>query len=74
MTLLPDTLKLVAGLFAYADVNECEDGSNGGCHRLRECINTVGGMRCGDCPDGFSNDGATGCAGERPDGESGMGS
>ena len=69
MTLLSDTLKLVAGLFAYADVDECEDGSRGGCHDLRECTNLVGGMRCEDCPAGWTNDGAKGCTGERLDGE-----
>ena len=61
--LLCDTHKHVVGLFAYADVNECEDGRNGGCHEKRECTNKVGSMECEDCRDGWVNNGAKGCTG-----------
>ena len=35
-----------------ADVDECAV-NNGGCDARVECINTVGGYKCGNCPDGF---------------------
>ena len=35
-----------------ADVDECAV-NNGGCDARVECINTVGGYKCGKCPDGF---------------------
>ena len=44
------------------DVDECVQ-NNGGCDSKRKCTNTVGGHECGDCPVGWSNDGATGCKG-----------
>ena len=69
--LLSGTHKRVAGLFAYADVDECAD-ENGGCHDERECVNTEGGMRCGDCSAGWTKHGDTDCNGERPHGELGM--
>ena len=69
--LLSGTHKRVAGLFAYADVNECEE-NNGGCDEKRECINTEGDMECGDCSTGWRNNGDKDCDGERPHGELGM--
>jgi len=45
---------------AAKDINECLE-NNGGCDSKRKCINTVGSMSCGDCPAGYTNDGAKGC-------------
>ncbi|XP_017863563.1 PREDICTED: cubilin homolog [Drosophila arizonae] len=41
------------------DLNECEDGNNGGCSQrpLVNCINTEGSYRCGRCPPGWTGDG-----------------
>ena len=47
---------------AHLDVNECLK-SNGGCDIKRKCLNTVGSVKCGDCPAGYVNDGAKGCKG-----------
>ena len=44
------------------DVNECLK-NNGGCHSKRKCANTPGSRTCGNCPSGYTNDGATGCKG-----------
>ena len=46
----------------HSDVNECAT-NNGGCHSNRKCTNTVGSFSCGDCPAGYTNDGAKGCKG-----------
>ena len=46
----------------YSDVNECAS-NNGGCHSQRTCTNAVGSMSCGDCPTGYTDDGAKGCKG-----------
>ena len=46
----------------HSDVNECAT-NNGGCDSKRACTNTVGSMSCGDCPAGYTNDGAKGCKG-----------
>jgi len=40
--------------------NPCEI-DNGGCHSKRACTNNAGSAKCGDCPAGFTNDGAKGC-------------
>merc|ERR1719183_201592 len=42
------------------DVNECLK-NNGGCHRARNCYNTVGSMECSECGAGWEDEGATGC-------------
>ena len=44
------------------DIDECAK-DNGGCHAKRECDNTNGGMKCGDCAAGWDNDGEKGCKG-----------
>jgi len=41
------------------DIDECNGTSL--CNPLRECINEIGGFRCGDCPPGYSNDGLYDC-------------
>ncbi len=43
-----------------AGFNECEF-DNGGCSPQRECIDIANGVRCGDCPDGFTDDTPTTC-------------
>ena len=45
-----------------SDINECLE-KNGGCDSKRKCINTPGSSKCGDCPAGWANEGATGCKG-----------
>ena len=57
-------------------VNACLT-NNGGCHSKRTCtaINNKGGRTCGDCTDGWVNDGEKGCktagsSGGNGDGES----
>ena len=44
----------------WLDVNECAI-KNGGCDVKRKCTNTVGGITCGNCSPGYTNDGAKGC-------------
>ena len=46
----------------FVDINECEDGNNGGCTLV--CSNTVGSYNC-DCNEGYNllNDGTT-CEGK----------
>ena len=44
------------------DVNECAK-NNGGCDSKRKCTNSVGSMKCGNCPAGWTNDGAKACKG-----------
>ena len=46
----------------HLDVDECAK-NNGGCDSKRKCTNTVGSMKCDDCPAGYTNDGAKGCKG-----------
>jgi hypothetical protein len=43
------------------DVDECGDGTNGGCDVLATCNNTVGGRTCGACPTSHRGDGVHGC-------------
>ena len=51
-----------ARLSAFPDVNECLV-KNGGCDSKRKCINLPGSSKCGDCPAGWLNEGASGCKG-----------
>lgn len=54
------------------DVNECQDGNNGGCVANSKCLNTVGSFRCGNCLEGFEGDQTRGCLAAAqlcPDGE-----
>ncbi|XP_013414446.1 fibropellin-1-like isoform X2 [Lingula anatina] len=44
-----------------ADINECEDGNNGGCTLHSECINTIGSYECGECEEGFVGNQTYGC-------------
>ncbi|KAK7501595.1 hypothetical protein BaRGS_00007026 [Batillaria attramentaria] len=46
------------------DVNECEDGNNGGCVANSQCINTAGSYQCGDCLEGYVGDQSQGCSQE----------
>ena len=49
------------------DVNECDDGNNGGCDALTTCTNNVGGLpTCGACPTGYKGSGTTGCKKPEP--------
>jgi hypothetical protein len=43
-----------------SDIDECAT-SNGGCDPMRQCINTDGSARCGDCAAGFGTSGASAC-------------
>lgn len=43
------------------DINECDDGSNGGCVDNSQCINTPGSRVCGACIEGYVGDQETGC-------------
>lgn len=47
-------------LIIIQDINEC---SLGKCDPLVLCANTPGSYMCGDCPNGYSGDGYTGCKG-----------
>lgn len=38
------------------DVDECNDGRNGGCSVFSTCINTQGSYSCGACRDGYVGD------------------
>jgi hypothetical protein len=52
-------------LDAYEANQECLPDpcatNNGGCHSKRACTNNAGSAKCGDCPAGYTNDGAKGC-------------
>ena len=52
----------IACVIAHSDVDECET-NNGGCDSKRKCNNTPGGHICGSCPNGWKNNGDTGCKG-----------
>uniref|UniRef100_A0A8C4QTZ8 Thrombospondin n=1 Tax=Eptatretus burgeri TaxID=7764 RepID=A0A8C4QTZ8_EPTBU len=43
------------------DIDECDDGRNGGCVPNSICINTQGSFHCGSCQDGYSGNQTTGC-------------
>ncbi|CAD6234250.1 GSCOCG00007686001-RA-CDS [Cotesia congregata] len=43
------------------DINECDDGRNGGCVPNSECINTQGSFKCGLCRAGFFGNQTVGC-------------
>ena len=49
------------------DLNECTakhtEVKGGGCDIERECTNTQGGFKCGDCPPGWANHGMVACIG-----------
>merc|ERR1712025_1476232 len=49
-----------------ADPKACSK-NNGGCHSARKCMATSSGVTCGVCPDGWDNDGPTGCKKAAPD-------
>ena len=42
------------------DVDECQDGNNGGCDPRTECINVPGSVECGPCPYWARGSGKTG--------------
>ncbi|XP_072132003.1 thrombospondin-3-like [Mobula birostris] len=43
------------------DVDECNDGNNGGCTANSICTNTVGSFRCGPCRNRFHGNQTLGC-------------
>ncbi|XP_078740467.1 thrombospondin-3-like isoform X1 [Lampetra fluviatilis] len=43
------------------DVDECQDGKNGGCVLNSICVNIVGSYRCGPCKAGYSGNQNVGC-------------
>ncbi|XP_025602698.2 cartilage oligomeric matrix protein [Athalia rosae] len=43
------------------DIDECNDGRNGGCVPNSQCINTEGSFRCGPCRSGYVGNQTTGC-------------
>ncbi|XP_040196487.1 thrombospondin-4 [Rana temporaria] len=47
------------------DINECENGRNGGCVTNSICTNTMGSFRCGPCKSGFVGDQIKGCKAEK---------
>ncbi|XP_078412313.1 cartilage oligomeric matrix protein isoform X1 [Cetorhinus maximus] len=47
------------------DINECEDGDNGGCDPNSDCINIPGTFRCGPCKPGYIRDQNLRCRLER---------
>ncbi|CAG0901357.1 unnamed protein product [Cyprideis torosa] len=47
------------------DINECNNGNNGGCVPNSQCINFEGGYRCGACYEGYIGNQTFGCF-ERP--------
>lgn len=43
------------------DINECDDGRNGGCVENSQCMNTMGSFVCGECIEGFIGNQTYGC-------------
>ncbi|XP_069506231.1 thrombospondin-3 [Ambystoma mexicanum] len=43
------------------DIDECNDGNNGGCAANSICTNTVGSFKCGQCKIGFVGNQTVGC-------------
>nr|DBA13805.1 TPA: hypothetical protein GDO54_004844 [Pyxicephalus adspersus] len=44
-----------------SDIDECNDGNNGGCDANSICTNTVGSYKCGPCKPGFVGNQSLGC-------------
>ncbi|KAM4808971.1 thrombospondin-4 [Rhinophrynus dorsalis] len=47
------------------DINECENGRNGGCVTNSICTNTMGSFHCGSCKPGYVGDQIKGCKPEK---------
>ncbi|KAF8764313.1 Thrombospondin-4 like protein [Argiope bruennichi] len=43
------------------DINECDNGQNGGCVENSQCINVMGSFKCGECIEGFVGNQTHGC-------------
>lgn len=43
------------------DINECDDGNNGGCAKSLQCINTVGSFKCEKCLVEYHGNKSIGC-------------
>ncbi|XP_067878926.1 thrombospondin-3a isoform X2 [Heterodontus francisci] len=44
-----------------SDIDECNDGNNGGCVTNSICTNTMGSFKCGPCRSGFVGNQTVGC-------------